>query len=61
MNEERWCGNCRYNKRDWTNRENLDFYCSNEDSDAYGCNTLYEDGCDEWEEMEEDEKGSGTE
>lgn len=50
MNEERWCGNCRYNKRDWTNRENLDFYCSNEDSDAYGCNTLYEDGCDEWEE-----------
>ena len=43
------CGECKYNKRDWTNPNNPDFYCSNEDSDNYGYNTAYSDGCDDWE------------
>ena len=24
------CGNCKYNRRDWTNPNNPDFYCGNE-------------------------------
>lgn len=46
------CGTCRYNRRDWTNPNNPDFYCGNEDGDNYGCNTAYTDGCDEWEDKE---------
>ena len=44
------CGTCRWNRRDWTNPNNPDFYCGNENSDAYGYNTMYADVCDEWEE-----------
>ena len=36
---EKICGECKYNKRDWTNPNNPDFYCSNERSDYYGYNT----------------------
>ena len=46
------CGECRYNKRDWTNPKNPDFYCSNERSENYGYNTAYTDTCDEWEGKE---------
>lgn len=46
------CGNCKYNRRDWTNKNNPDFYCGNEYSDNYAYNTEYMDGCDEWEEKE---------
>ena len=42
------CGACKYNKRDWTNPNNPNFYCNNEMSDCYGCNTAYTDTCDEW-------------
>ena len=46
------CGNCKYNKRDWTNKNNHDFYCGNEQSDNYGYNTAYLDSCDDFEEKE---------
>ena len=46
------CGECKYSKRDWTNPQNTDYYCSNEYSDAYGCNTMYTDGCEEGEPNE---------
>ena len=44
------CGECKYNKHDWTNPKNPDYYCSNEGSDNYGYNTGYSDGCEEGEE-----------
>ena len=53
MTREECCGTCKWNKRDWTNPNNHDFYCSNEYADAYGYNTMYADTCDEWERKEE--------
>ena len=50
MNDDKCCGTCFYNQRDWTNPKNPDFYCGNEDSDNYGYNTMYSDGCEDWEE-----------
>lgn len=44
------CGECEHNKRDWTNPNNPDFYCSNERSDYYGYNTDYTDTCDCFEQ-----------
>ena len=46
------CGTCKYNKRDWTNPNNPDFYCGNERSDYYGDNTEYKTTCEEWEGKE---------
>lgn len=43
------CGECKYNRRDWTNPDNPDFYCVNEDCDNYGYNTMYSDGCEDGE------------
>ena len=45
MNET--CGNCKYNRYDPVNES---FYCGNTDSEYYGCESFYEDTCDEWEE-----------
>ena len=47
--DKRICGKCRFNKRDWTNPKNKDFYCSNEESENYGYNTFYTEGCIDWE------------
>ena len=47
------CGTCKYNKRDWTNPNNPDFYCSNERSNYYGDNTEYKTTCEEWEGKEQ--------
>ena len=47
------CGECKYNSRDWTNKNNPDYYCGNEDSENYGCATMYADGCEEGEEKQE--------
>lgn len=47
------CGTCLWSKRDWTNKYNKDYYCSNEASENYGYNCLYADRCDEWEERTE--------
>ena len=50
MAEEKVCGMCKHNKRDWTNSFNPDFYRANKDCDFYGYNTAYKDGCEDWEE-----------
>lgn len=50
IDKEQVCGMCKYNVRDWTNKNNPDFYCSCEDSENYGYNTAYTDTCEEWEE-----------
>ena len=52
MEEEKCCGTCRFNRRDWTNPDNPDFYCGNEDSEGRGFNTAYMDVCEDWEEKE---------
>lgn len=41
------CGTCCYNKKDWQTKE---FCCGNEDSENYGLQTFYDDGCEDWEE-----------
>lgn len=52
MEEKHCCGNCKHNKRDWTNPNNPDFYCANKHSDNYGYNTAYKHTCEDWEEKE---------
>lgn len=49
MDYNRTCGNCRYSERDWTNKDNPDCYCSNEDAEDFGFNVDTLDGCEEWE------------
>ena len=44
------CGECKYNKRNWS--QDGYFYCSNVDSDNYGYSTAYSDSCDDYEEKE---------
>ena len=44
-----YCDSCRYNIQDWTNKDNLDCYCSNPTSWNYGYNTEFIDKCDDWE------------
>jgi hypothetical protein len=52
MEEKHCCGNCKHNKRDWTNPNNFDFYCANKQSNDYGYNTAYKHTCEDWEEKE---------
>ena len=42
------CGECKYNKYSTTEKE---FYCSNTDSDNYGIPTMYDDSCEDFEEI----------
>ena len=47
------CGECRYNKRDFSkpqNKGHAEFYCGNEDSENYGIPTMYDDSCEDFEE-----------
>ena len=49
------CGNCKYNKRDFSKPQNegyAEFCCGNADSEYYAVPTMYDDTCDEWEEKE---------
>ena len=49
------CGECKYNKRDFSKPQNsgyAEFCCGNEDSDNYGLPTMYDDSCDDFEEKE---------
>lgn len=39
------CGECEYSRYD-----GVDYYCCNEDSDNYGCGTMYDEKCPEFEE-----------
>ena len=54
METEKCCGTCYYNQKDWTNKNNPDFYCGNENSDSYGYNTAYADRCEDWEGKKDD-------
>lgn len=47
------CSNCTYSRPDWTNPNNPDHYCANEDSDEYGNNVEYIYGCEEWSDEDE--------
>jgi hypothetical protein len=49
------CGECKYSKPDWTNPNNPDFYCSNENSWNYGYNTEFMNSCEDFEEKEHDQ------
>ena len=43
------CGTCGWHKYD----DDVDFICSNEESEGYGEYTMYEDSCDCWEGRDE--------
>lgn len=47
IDTENVCGNCKYNKYDYTTEE---FTCDCEESAYYGLETYYEDSCDDFEE-----------
>ena len=47
IDTENVCGNCKYNKYDYTTEE---FTCDCEESAYYGLETYYEDSCDVFEE-----------
>lgn len=53
MSWDKRCDNCIHRVPDWTNEQNSDHYCDNEDSDEYGQNTEYLFGCDAWEGEQE--------
>ena len=53
MSWDKRCDNCKYNVPDWTNHNNSDHYCSNEESEEYGYNTENIFGCEEWSEEDE--------
>lgn len=46
------CGNCKYNEPDPLCKE--DFMRGNEESENYGMNTSYDDGCDDFERKEDE-------
>ena len=50
MAESKHCGECRYNRRERTERGEVVYSCGNEASELYGLYTAYTDGCEEWEE-----------
>ena len=50
------CGECKYNKRDFSKPQNSDyeeFCCGNKDSDNYGIPTMYDDSCEDFEEKDD--------
>lgn len=50
MADNRICGECKHIKKDYEDRR--EFYCSNENSDCYGCRTTYNESCEDYEEKE---------
>jgi hypothetical protein len=47
------CGNCKYNKRDFSKPQGyIEFCCGNENSEEYGIPTFFDDTCDAWEDKE---------
>ncbi len=46
---EKNCGNCLYAEKDWTNKDNPDCYCNNEDAEDFGYRVDSLNGCEEWE------------
>ena len=60
MKTEKNCDNCIYSIPDWINVCNSDHYCSNEESEEYGYNAEYLNGCDEWESIEPNLGNTGS-
>ena len=52
MKTEKSFDKCIYSIPDWTNVCNSDHYCSNKQSEEYGYNAEYLNGCDEWKSIE---------
>lgn len=50
------CGNCKYNKRDFSKPQNSgyvkEFCCGNEDSENYSVPTFFDETCEDWEEKD---------
>ena len=46
------CGYCKYSKQELPFG---DYYCTNEKSDAYGCENMYDDSCEEWQGKEDED------
>lgn len=44
------CGNCKFNKYG-----DGEFFCSNEESDVYGCETSYNESCEDFEAEEKED------
>lgn len=44
------CGRCKFNEYG-----DDEFVCTNEESEAYGCETIWNEGCESFEAEEEDE------
>ena len=49
MEKDKKCGACKFNRWDYRGET---FYCTNRESDYYGCETFYDDACAEYEEKE---------
>lgn len=45
VEKEECCGFCKHHKKD-----GRDYICDNEESDCYGCSTMYRDYCENYEE-----------
>lgn len=60
MKTEKSCNNCIYSIPDWTNVCNSDHYCSNEESEEYGYNAEYLNGCEEWKSIEPNLGNNGS-
>ena len=52
MPEIQYCGRCQYHKYMALD----EFMCDNEESEAYGLSTLYDDVCENFEEREEEQE-----
>lgn len=48
---KRCCGTCIHHKP-LNDKASRDWYCDNENADAYGCETEYSDECEDYEERQ---------
>ena len=52
MSETGWCGKCKHHKPECYGKPYGEWYCDNEMSENYGCETEYTDRCEDYEERE---------
>ena len=52
--DEECCGFCKYHRKD-----GKDYICDNEESECYGCSTMFRDYCEEYAERS-DRWGKGN-
>lgn len=48
-NEQRICGNCKFNGYDYSSKT---YVCNNTSSEMYGCYNAYADTCEDFESNE---------